>query len=156
ALGTPAYMSPEQAAGKLDQLGPASDIYSLGATLYAVLTGRAPIQGKDPGELLRRASRGEWVPPRQVKRGVPAALDGTRRKAMARKPQDRYATAQALAGDVEHWLADEPVTAYREPLRRRLGRWRRRHPALTAGLLVLLLAAVAAGVWVKLERDAVE
>jgi tetratricopeptide (TPR) repeat protein/tRNA A-37 threonylcarbamoyl transferase component Bud32 len=156
AVGTPAYMSPEQAAGRPDLVGPASDIYSLGATLYALLTGQAPLRGADQGELLRRTSRGEWVPPRQVKRGVPAALDAVCRKAMALKPQDRYATAQALAADIEHWLADGPVTAYREPLLRRLGRWRRRHPALAAGLLVLLLAAAAAGVWVKLERDAVE
>jgi serine/threonine protein kinase/tetratricopeptide (TPR) repeat protein len=156
AMGTPAYMSPEQAAGRLDLLSPASDIYSLGATLYTLLTGQAPIRGDDTDELLRRASRGEWVPPRQVKKGVPAALDGICRKAMALRPEDRYATAQALAADVEHWLADEPVTAYREPLHRRLGRWRRRHPALAAGLAVLLLAVAAVGVWLKLERDAVE
>src|SRR5262249_10958474 len=91
-VGTPAYMSPEQAAGRPDLLSPASDLYSLGATLYALLTGQAPLRGNDPGELLRRASRGEWVPPRRVKKGVPAALDAICRKAMALKPQDRYAT----------------------------------------------------------------
>src|SRR5262245_957229 len=156
AVGTPAYMSPEQAAGRLDLVGPASDLYSLGATLYALLTGRAPFQGEDKGELLRRASRGEWVPPRQVKRGIPKALDAICRKAMALQPQDRYATAQALAADVEHWLADEPVTAYREPLFRRLGRWRRRHPALVAasaaGVLVALLAAGAGAWWLDRQR----
>jgi serine/threonine-protein kinase len=72
ALGTPAYMSPEAAAGRLDLLSRASDIYSLGATLYKVLTGRPPIQGSDAGEVLRKASRGEWLPPRQVKKDVPA------------------------------------------------------------------------------------
>ncbi len=156
AIGTPAYMSPEQATGRLDLIGPASDIYSLGATLYALLTGQAPFRGNDQGELLRCVSRGEWVPPGRVKKGVPAALDAVCRKAMALRPQDRYATAQALAADVEHWLADEPVTAYREPLRRRLGRWRRRHPGLAAAAAVLLLAVAGFGAWFKLERDAVK
>jgi tetratricopeptide (TPR) repeat protein len=155
-VGTPAYMSPEQAAGRLDLLRPASDIYSLGATLYALLTGQAPIRGEDQGELLRRASRGDWVPPRQVNNGVPAALDAICRKAMALNPQDRYATAQALAVDVEHWLADEPVTAYREPLRLRARRWARRHPALVAasaaGVLVALLAAGAGAWWLDRQR----
>src|SRR5262249_50133436 len=154
--GTPAYMSPEQAAGRPDLVRTASDIYSLGAPLYALLPGQAPFRGEDKGELLRRASRGEWLLPRQVKRGVPAALDAICRKAMALKPQDRYATAQALAADVEHWLAGEPVTAYREPLLRRLGRWRRRHPALAAVAVVLFLTAIGFGVWFKLERDAIE
>src|SRR5262249_17746283 len=72
ALGTPAYMSPEQAAGRVDQVGPASDVYGLGATLYCLLTGQPPFRGEDPGELLRRVTRGEWLPARQVKPGVPA------------------------------------------------------------------------------------
>src|SRR5579864_9189273 len=63
AIGTPAYMSPEQAEGKLDQLGPASDVYSLGATLYHVLTGQAPFSGKDAAEILRRVQSGDFVPP---------------------------------------------------------------------------------------------
>ncbi len=155
AVGTPAYMSPEQAEGRPELLGPASDVYSLGATLYHLLTGRPPLQGKDVRDVLRCVVRGEWVPPWQAKRGVPAALDAVCRRAMALNPQDRYLTAQALAADVERWLADEPVTAYREPLLRRLGRWRRRHPAWFAAAAVLLLAAAAAGAWLKLERDAV-
>ena len=114
ALGTPAYMSPEQAAGRLDQLGPASDVYSLGATLYCLLTGQPPLEG-DVGEVLRRAQRGEFPPPRQVNPSVPAALEAVCLKAMAMKPEDRYASPRALADDVERWLADEPVSAYREP-----------------------------------------
>src|SRR5262249_56999853 len=69
ALGTPAYMSPEQALGRLDQLGPASDIYSLGATLYTLLTGRPPVEGQDTAEVLGKAQRGHWLAPR---RGGPA------------------------------------------------------------------------------------
>jgi serine/threonine protein kinase len=108
-IGTPAYMSPEQAAGRLDLLGPASDIYSLGATLYALLTGTAPFDESEKAELLQQVQRGEWQPPRLVKPNTPPELDAICRKAMALQPQDRYATALALAADVEHCLADEPV-----------------------------------------------
>jgi serine/threonine-protein kinase len=158
ALGTPAYMSPEQALGRLDQVGPASDVYGLGATLYYLLTGQPPFRGQDQGELLRRVSRGEWRPPRQVKGDVPAALDAICRRAMALQPQERYGSAQALAADVERWLADEPVGAYREPLRDRAGRWARRHRVLVAATAVgVLVAALAggAGLW-WLARQAAE
>jgi serine/threonine protein kinase len=153
AIGTPAYMSPEQAAGRLDLLGPASDIYSLGATLYALLTGTAPFAGSDKGELLRQVQRGAWRPPRQVKVNTPAALDAICRKAMALKPEDRYATALALAADVEHWLADEPVSAYREPWSTRTGRWLRRHRPLVAGAAALLLAAVPLSLVIAVNRE---
>src|SRR5262249_1536385 len=105
-VGTPAYMSPEQAAGALGQLGPASDIYSLGATLYVLLTGQAPFVG---GNLVQQVQRGALVRPRQVKPAVPPALGAICLKAMALQPEERYPTALELAADVEHWLADEPV-----------------------------------------------
>jgi tetratricopeptide (TPR) repeat protein/tRNA A-37 threonylcarbamoyl transferase component Bud32 len=148
AVGTPQFMSPEQAAGRLDELGPASDVYSLGATLYCLLTGKPPFP--DPrevgglGELLQRVQRGEFPPPRQVKREVPAALSAVCLKAMALKPGDRYATPRALADDVERWLADEAVSAWRGPWWVRLGRWGRRHRPLVTGAAALLLTAVAA------------
>jgi serine/threonine protein kinase len=143
-IGTPAYMSPEQAAGRLDLLGPASDIYSLGATLYALLTGAAPFDESDKGELLQQVQRGAWRPPRQVKPNTPPALDAICRKAMALRPEDRYATALALAADVEHWLADEPVTAYRESISARGRRWMRRHRVLVTGLSAALLVGLVA------------
>jgi serine/threonine protein kinase len=152
-IGTPAYMSPEQAAGRLDLLGPASDIYSLGATLYALLTGTAPFAGSDKGELLQQVQRGAWRPPRQVKANTPAALDAICRKAMALQPQYRYATALELAADVEHWLADEPVTAYREPWSTSTGRWLRRHRPLVAGAAALLLAAVPLSLVIAVNRE---
>ena len=144
AVGTPQYMSPEQAAGRLDQLGPASDVYSLGATLYCLLAGRSPFTDRDVGAVLRQVQRGDFPPPRRVNREVPPALEGVCLKAMALRPGDRYASARALADDVEHWLADEPVTAYRDPPAVRLGRWARRHRPLVAGLAGLLLTAVVA------------
>ena len=122
-VGTPAYMSPEQADGRWDLVGPPSDVYSLGATLYVLLTGRAPFEGRHVGEVLDRVRRGEFPPPRQVRPWVPGSLDAVCRKSMALKIEDRYPTALALAEDLEHWLADEPVTAYRDPLGVRLARW---------------------------------
>jgi formylglycine-generating enzyme required for sulfatase activity/serine/threonine protein kinase len=144
ALGTPAYMSPEQAAGKLDQLGPASDVYSLGATLYCLLTGQAPFAEGAVGEVLARVQRGDFPPPRQANGQVPPALAAVCLRAMALRPRDRYATARDLADDVEHWLADEPVRAYREAWSTRMGRWLRRHQTLTVGVTVLLLTGVIA------------
>jgi serine/threonine-protein kinase len=150
-LGTPAYMSPEQAAGRLEELGPASDVYSLGAMLYSLLTGKAPFEGhRDMGEVLGKAKKGEFAPPRRAKREVPAALEAVCLQAMALRPEDRYPSARALAADVERWLADEAVSAWREPWRMRAGRWARRHQAMVAacaaGLLVAVLAG-GAGVW---------
>jgi formylglycine-generating enzyme required for sulfatase activity len=144
ALGTPAYMSPEQAAGRTDQLGPASDVYSLGATLYALLTGRAPFAEDDVGAVLGKVQRGDFAPPQQVESDVPPALDAVCLRAMALKPEERYATPRELGEEIERWLADEPVRAYREPLPARLGRWLQRHQTLTVGAGALLLAGVIA------------
>jgi WD40 repeat protein/tetratricopeptide (TPR) repeat protein len=144
ALGTPQFMSPEQAAGRLEELGPASDVYSLGSTLYSLLTGKAAFEGGDVGAVLQRVQKGEFLPLRQVKRSVPAALEAVCLKAMALRPADRYASPRALADDVEHYLADEPVSAYREPSAARLARWGRRHRPLVAGAAALLLTAVVA------------
>jgi serine/threonine-protein kinase len=143
-LGSPAYMSPEQAAGRLDELGPASDVYSLGATLYCLLTGQPPVAEGPIGEVLQRVQRGEYPRPRQVKREVPEALEAVCVKALALRPGERYASARALAEDVERWLADEPVSAYREPLMARLRRWGRRHQQLVTAAAALLLTATAA------------
>ncbi len=145
-VGTPQFMSPEQAAGRLDILGPASDVYSLGATLYVLLIGQVPVTGASIPELLQKVQSGDIVPPRQVKRSVPPALDAVCRKALALKPAERYATARALADDVEHWLADEPVSAYREPVLVRAGRWMRRHRTAVTAALVALIVAVTGSV----------
>jgi tetratricopeptide (TPR) repeat protein len=143
--GTAAYMSPEQALGRLDLMGPASDVYSLGATLYYLLTGHMPFEDKDINKVLRKVRAGTFKPPRQENRHVPAALDAVCRKAMAREAKERYPTPTAFAEDIEHWLADEPVSAYREPLPARTRRWARRHKPMVAGLAAMLLTAVALG-----------
>jgi serine/threonine protein kinase/tetratricopeptide (TPR) repeat protein len=141
AIGTPAYMSPEQADGDLDRLGPRSDVYSLGATLYCLLTGRPPRAGEDVRAVLAAARRGEFTPARQVDPSIDRALEAICSKAMAEAPGDRYATPRALADDVERWMADEPVTAYRDPWSTRTRRWLRRHR--TAATAVGLLALIA-------------
>jgi eukaryotic-like serine/threonine-protein kinase len=150
AVGTPHYMSPEQAEGRLDRLGPRSDVYGLGATLYHLLAGRAPIEDADPTAALRKAQRGDFPPPRQVRPEIPEALAAICAKAMALRPEDRYPSPKALADDLKRWLADEPVSAYRDPWTRRAARWARRHrggvqagAALTA---VALVAAVATAI----------
>jgi serine/threonine-protein kinase len=142
ALGTLGYMAPEQAAGRWNVVGPHSDVDSLGATLYEMLTGMRPIRGSDQLEALQRAQAGDFPAPRKVKDAVPKALEAICLKAMALKPEDRYATAKDLAADVEHWLADEAVGAYAEPWSVRAGRWLRRHRTLTVGAGILTAAAV--------------
>jgi eukaryotic-like serine/threonine-protein kinase len=156
ALGTPAYMSPEQAAGRLDQMGPASDVYSLGATLYHLLTGQAPFGKSEAGEVLNQVQRGDFPPPGRVNRQVPAALEAICLRAMALQVQARFQSATALAGDLEHFLADEPVSAHAEAWPARLGRWMRHHKGLVgsgAAVLALGLTIAVAG-W--LVREAKE
>jgi serine/threonine-protein kinase len=154
SIGTPQFMSPEQAAGALDELEATTDVYSLGATLYCLLTGRVPIEGSDLVAVLERVRRGEFRAPRQVKPRVPRALESICMKAMALKPADRYQSPRALADEIEHWLADEPVSAHREGIGERLGRWTRRHRAATqvAALALVVLAVVATGAALLVNR----
>jgi tetratricopeptide (TPR) repeat protein len=140
-LGTPAYMAPEQAEGRLDLLGPTSDVYALGAVLYEVLSGQPPFSGPND-EVLRRVAREEPEPPRQRVAAVPAALEAVCLKALAKKPAGRYASAGELGKEVERWLADEPVGAFRDPVLVRAGRWARKHRAPVAGAAAALLVAL--------------
>jgi tetratricopeptide (TPR) repeat protein/tRNA A-37 threonylcarbamoyl transferase component Bud32 len=144
AVGTPAFMSPEQAAGRLDELGPASDVYSLGATLYCLLTGKPPLEDRDVGAVLQRVQRGDFPRPRQVNAAVPAALEAVCLKAMALTPADRYPTPNELADELEHWLADEPVSAFRETFAARARRWMKRHRSYVAAAAASALVAVTA------------
>jgi eukaryotic-like serine/threonine-protein kinase len=149
-VGTPRFMSPEQAAGQHESVGPASDIYSLGATLYNLLTGRPPfLDDHDVAVILEKVKAGAFVPPRSLRPDIPTPLEAICLKAMSRRPEDRYGNARALAGDVEHWLADEPASALPESLPQRLGRWMRRHRrstqvAAAASVVIAAMAVVSA------------
>ena len=138
AMGTPAYMSPEQAFGDLERIGPRSDVYSLGATLFCLLTGRPAFEGEDVGAILQAVQKGNFPAPRQLDPSIERPLEAICLKAMALKPEDRYPAVRSLAEDVEHWAADSPVKAFREPLRLRLARWERSHKNLVYGMITTL------------------
>jgi eukaryotic-like serine/threonine-protein kinase len=143
-LGTPAYMAPEQAEGRSAQLSPRTDVYGLGATLYALLSGRPPFTSTDARDVISQVVTDSPEPPRNLKVGVPPALEAICLKALAKKPEDRYASAKDLADDVRRWMADEPVHAYRDTLPDRIGRWaRRRHTFVVAATVFLTVSVIA-------------
>jgi WD40 repeat protein/serine/threonine protein kinase len=145
-LGTPAYMAPEQAMGIGNRIDARTDVYGLGAILYEILSGRPPYLGDDSQEVLRQVREREPSPPEGIRADVPRALAAVCRRAMARDPACRYASAGELAREVQRWLADAPVDAYAEPWRGRLRRWARRHKPVVSALTALLLTAAVAGV----------
>ncbi|MFO0888265.1 MAG: serine/threonine-protein kinase [Isosphaeraceae bacterium] len=146
-IGTLNYMSPEQARADNAALGPVTDVYGLGAILYHLLTGQAPIPGRDPDEVLPRVIAGQVAPPRSINSHVPLTLEAVCLKALAREPADRYPTARALADDLAHWMADEPTTVRSDPLLVRIGRWTRRHRVATAAAAASLLVGLAASLY---------
>jgi serine/threonine-protein kinase len=143
-LGSPAYMSPEQAAGRIDDLDRSSDIYNLGATLYAILTGREPVKAESTKATLELVRRGAIDPPRSVNPRVPPPLESICCKAMRLEPTDRYPSVRALAEDILRWLADEPVSVHHESLTTRTIRWARRHKSLVSAASALVLTALVA------------
>ncbi len=142
-LGTPSYMSPEQAEAKPSLVGLASDIYSLGAILYACLTGRAPFVADSPVDTLLQVLRNDPVSPRILNPMVPRDLETICLKCLSKEPHKRYGTAQQLADDLKRYLNDQPVLA--RPIGRiaKTSRWARRNPwiASLATISVLLLVS---------------
>jgi tetratricopeptide (TPR) repeat protein len=148
-VGTLRYMSPEQALAKRAGLDHRTDIYSLGVTLYELLTLEPAFAGTDRAELLRQIAFEEPPPPRRVNAAVPAELETIVLKAMAKDADERYATAQELADDLGRFLKDEPIRARRPTVVQRLRKWARRHRPVVwsaAVALVIVLTVVAASV----------
>jgi tetratricopeptide (TPR) repeat protein len=156
-VGTLRYMSPEQALAKRVVVDHRTDVYSLGATLYELLTLEPAFRGNDRQELLRQIAFEEPVRPRRRNKAVPAELETIVLKAMEKNAADRYATAKELADDLRRFLADEPIRARPAGLMRRLRKWGRRHPAWVAAAAALLLAVLVLGgvvLWREQEQRA--
>jgi eukaryotic-like serine/threonine-protein kinase len=159
AVGTPSYMAPEQAQGKKDEIGPAVDIYSLGALLYEMLTGRPPFRADSATATIEQVVTRDPVPPAQLNPKVPRDLKTICLKCLHNEPRFRYATAAALADDLNCYLRGEAIAARPEGLLARMGRHVRRRPAL-AGALALAMAStialVGGGLWLRFDRMATE
>ncbi|HYE07033.1 MAG TPA: protein kinase [Planctomycetota bacterium] len=158
AMGTPAYMPPEQADGRHDAIGPRSDVYSLGAILYEMLTGRPPFAGETPIQVMRAVVEVDPVPPSRLAAGVPRDLETICLTCLEKSPARRYPSAGALAADLEAWLSGEPIAARRTHWLERCARRARRHRAAwsagAAAILVALAAIVGAVVMLERERRA--
>ena len=144
-LGSPNYMPPEQAAGKFSDCTPQSDIYSLGAILYELLTGRPPFQGETLPAVLAQVRDADPVPPRRLNPGTPVDLQTICLKCLQKEPARRYGSARDLAGDLERFLAGRPILARPVAPLERAWLWCRRRPLLAA-LSVGFVAAVVFGV----------
>jgi eukaryotic-like serine/threonine-protein kinase len=143
-LGTLRYMSPEQALAKRGLVDHRTDIYALGATLYELLTHEPVFPGHDRQELLRQIAFDEPRPLRSHDRAIPRELETILLKALAKHPEERYATAQEMADDLRRFTDDRPILARRPSLRERAVRWSRRHrPVLVSAVLGLVLAVIA-------------
>ncbi|MGH7138458.1 MAG: protein kinase domain-containing protein, partial [Pirellulales bacterium] len=158
-MGTLRYMSPEQALGQRMLLDHRTDIYSLGATLYELLTLQTVFDGRDRQELLRQVAGEEPRRPRALNKAIPAELETIVLKAMEKNPADRYATAQHLADDLGRYLKDEPIRARPATLAQKLKKWTRRHRGVvwtavaTLSLLVVSVAVVALGAAWRLRGE---
>jgi WD40 repeat protein len=151
-LGTPSFMSPEQAQGKVRGVGPRSDVYSLGAMLYWLLTGRPPFSGRDPIEVLKRVIEREPAPPRRLKPQLDKDLETITLKCLQKDPAERYSSARELADDLNRFLKNEPIHSRPVGRSEKLWRWCRRKPLVASlmaaiGLLVLLLLVTGSVAW---------
>ena len=161
AVGTPQYMSPEQATGRLDHMGPSTDVFGLGATLYHVLTNTPPQQEDSVERVLDRVEHGDYRLPSTVNASVPKPLEAICCKALSVRPSERYATPTKLAEDIERWLADEPIAVHSDPIQVRAARWVRKNQTLaatTAVAMVLLIVASFLGsfAWTQFEHQQFE
>ncbi|MCI0740684.1 MAG: protein kinase [Gemmataceae bacterium] len=145
-LGTPSYMAPEQAGGRIKEIGPATDVYSLGAVLYELLTGRPPFRADSPLETMLLVIDRDPVPVRQLKRQAPRDLETICMKCLEKEPARRYASAKALADDLRCFLEGEPISARPPGPIERANRWLKRRP-----IQAILILLAAAGIFAHLQ-----
>jgi eukaryotic-like serine/threonine-protein kinase len=144
-LGTPSYMAPEQTAGKGATVGPAADVYALGAILYELLTGHPPFAGDSPMEVLQMVRSSEPVAPRKLRPSIPRDLETICLHCLEKEPVRRYPSAAELSADLRRFVAHEPIRARPVGRAERAWRWARRNP-LSAALIVALVAALFGGI----------
>ncbi|MEQ1905850.1 MAG: protein kinase [Pirellulaceae bacterium] len=146
-MGTPAFSSPEQLLGQTDRVDQRSDIYSLGVTLYFLLTGKYPIESGSLSQQIESAVRGKFAPPRAIFPSIPTALQAICQRAMATDSSARYQTVPEMTADLECFLAGDAVSVLADPLHRRIGRTLRRRPGIFAAMIATTLVAILAG-WI--------
>ena len=152
-VGTPSYMPPEQASGRRHEVGPAADIYGLGAILYAMLTGEAPFHSDNPLEVILQVIEREPPLPSSLRPGVPRELEWICLKCLEKKPADRYASAADLAADLDRFLRHEPPLARQPTVGHRLQRWIRRKPVLAAHVIGLATALLVTQLVFAIRAD---
>jgi tetratricopeptide (TPR) repeat protein/tRNA A-37 threonylcarbamoyl transferase component Bud32 len=159
-MGTPSYMPPEQAGGRLHEIGPATDVYALGAILYELLTGAPPFREESVLATLRRVESEEPQAPSRLRRRLPRDLETICLKCLAKEPAKRYAAAQDLADDLRRFLDGEPIVARPARLGERAWKWVKRRPTLAAligmsvaAALTLPIVAISWSLQVRAERD---
>jgi serine/threonine protein kinase len=162
-LGTPNYMSPEQASGKQTEIGPLADVYTLGAILYEMLTGRPPFKGASAWEVIQQVRSTEPTPPSTLQPGIPRDLETICLKCLQKEKEKRYGSAQLLADDIQRYLNNEPILARPIGSVERLIRLARRYPrearlvGLVAALMVILTGgAIATAIRINQDRNSIQ
>ncbi len=138
-VGTPSYMAPEQAAARPGEVGPLSDVYSLGAILYEMLTGRPPFEERNPLDTLVQVLESEPTPPTSLRKGIPGALEWITLKCLEKEPRERYGSAEELADDLDRFVTGEMVEARKVGVWSMLRRWSRREPSLVSRLSAMAI-----------------